>query len=252
MPVLIALTAVIQAFFLYHVLRTGRALSWAFVILGLPVVGCLAYYFAAVFPRSREYAAARMAVRELTRAFNPSTELTRRLVALRMCPSVANKIAAAEEFMRCGVFYEAIGLYRDARSGPHADDPSLLLGLTRAHVNNETFVEAQTALDELKALDARYRPEEARLLYARTLEGLGDAKGALGEYQALQSVYVGLEAKCRYGMLLKQLGHRIQADRVFREMLEHARRFRINLDTERPWIDAARRHLLQTGVSHSA
>jgi hypothetical protein len=248
MPILIALTAVIQAFFIYHVFRTGRALSWALVILGLPVIGCLAYYLAAVFPRSREYAAARVAVSELARALNPSTELTRRLVALRMCPSVANKIAAAEEFMRCGVFREAIGLYRDARSGPHADDPSLLLGLARAHVNNETYVEAQAALQELRRLDARYRPEEARLLYARTLEGLGDAHGALAEYRELENIYVGLEAKCRYGMLLKQLGHRVQANRVFREMLEHARRFRINLETERPWIDAARRHLVHAGA----
>jgi hypothetical protein len=234
MPVLIALTAVIQAFFIYHVLRTGRSVWWAFVVLALPVVGCLVYYLAVVFPRSREYRAAVIAVRELTRAFNPSAELTRRLVELKLCPSVANKIATAEEFMRCGVFYEAIGLYQSARTGPHADDPSLLLGLARAHVNNETYREAQSALDQLKELDARYRPDEARK--------------ALAEYQTLAGVYVGLEAKCRYGMLLKQLGMRAQATRVFHEMLEHARRFRINLDSERPWIDAARRHLVQAGA----
>jgi hypothetical protein len=248
MPVLIALTAVIQAFFIYHVLRTGRSVWWAFVVLALPVVGCLVYYLAVVFPRSREYRAAVIAVRELTRAFNPSAELTRRLVELKLCPSVANKIATAEEFMRCGVFYEAIGLYQSARTGPHADDPSLLLGLARAHVNNETYREAQSALDQLKELDARYRPDEARLLFARTLEGLGESRKALAEYQTLAGVYVGLEAKCRYGMLLKQLGMRAQATRVFHEMLEHARRFRINLDSERPWIDAARRHLVQAGA----
>jgi hypothetical protein len=252
MPVLIALTAVIQAFFIYHVLRTGRSLSWAFVILGLPVIGCLAYYFAAVFPRSREYAAARLAVRELARAFNPSTELTRRLVALRLCPSVANRIAAAEEFMRCGLFHEAVALYREARTGPHVDDPSLLLGLARAHVNDQTYPEAHATLEELKRLDSRYRPEEARLLYARALEGLGAAREALAEYAALERVYVGLEARCRYGMLLKQLGLRAQANRVFQEMLEYARRFRVNLDTERPWLDAARRQLVQAGALPTA
>jgi hypothetical protein len=248
MPVLIALTAVIQAFCIYHVLRTGRSYSWAFCILVLPVIGCLAYYALEVFPRSREYRTARRAAAEIARALNPGSELTRQLAALRMCPSVSNKIAAAEVLMRCGVFHEAVVLYRSALSGPHADDPSLLLGLARAHVNNETYVEAQAALQELRRLDARYRPEEARLLYARTLEGLGDAHGALAEYRELENIYVGLEAKCRYGMLLKQLGHRVQANRVFREMLEHARRFRINLETERPWIDAARRHLVHAGA----
>jgi hypothetical protein len=252
MPVLIALTAVIQAFFIYHVLRTGRSRSWAFVILGLPLIGCLAYYLVAVFPRSREYGAARLAVQELARAFNPSTELTRRLVALRLCPSVANRIAAAEEFMHCGLFHEAVALYRDARTGPHVDDPSLLLGLARAHVNDQTYPEAQAALEELKRLDPRYRPEEARLLYARTLEGLGAAHEALAAYEVLERVYVGLEARCRYGMLLKQLGRPAQAHRVFQDMLEHARRFRVNLDTERPWLDAARRQLVQAGALPTA
>jgi hypothetical protein len=243
MPVLIALTAVIQAFFIYHVYRSGRPYWWAFIILSFPVIGCVAYYMLEIFPGSREHRSARRAALEIARAFNPSVELQRRLEELATCPSVANRIAAAEEFMRCGIFNEAVRLYAEAIDGPHADDPSLLLGLARAHVNNGTLREAQEALGRLKALDSRYRPEEARLLFARTLEGLGDNQQALAEYENLVPVYVGLEARCRYAMLLKQLGFTTQATHVFQEVLEYARRFRINLDTERPWIDAARRHV---------
>jgi hypothetical protein len=243
MPVLIALTAVIQAFFIYDVYRNRRPYWWALVILSFPVVGCVAYYAFEVFPGSREHRSARRAAIQLARAFNPSAELKRRLEALATCPSVANRIAAADEFMCCGIFHEAVRLYREALTGPHSDDPNLLLGLARAHVNNGTYLEAQNVLASLKALDARYRPEEARLLYARTLQGLGDSRQALAEYEELVPVYVGLEARCRYGMLLKQLGFASQANHVFQEMLEYARRFRINLDTERPWIDAARRHV---------
>jgi len=93
------------------------------------------------------------------------------------------------------------------------------------------------------AVEPSDRPDEARLLYARALEGLGECQQALAEYESLVTVYVGLEARCRYGMLLKQLGFTTQATHVFQEVLEYARRFRINLDTERPWIDAARRHV---------
>jgi len=245
MPMLIALTAVIQAFFVYHVYRSGRPYWWALIILSFPVIGCVAYYLLEVFPGSREHRSARRAAAELARAFNPSSELKRRLEALAVCPSVANRIAAAEEFMRCGVFNEAVRLYEETLTGPHADDPNLLLGLARAHVNNGTHRAAQEVLDNLKAVDSRYRPEEARLLYARTLEGIGNVDQALAEYEELTPVYVGLEAKCRYGMLLKQLGFTVQANHVFREVLEHARRFRLNLDSERPWIDAARRHLVE-------
>jgi hypothetical protein len=243
MPALIALTAVIQAFFLYHVYRNGRPYWWAVIILSLPVIGCAAYYAVEVFPGSREHRSARRAARQLARAFNPSAQLKHRLEALATCPSVSNRIAAADEFMRCGIFNEAVRLYQEALTGPHADDPSLMLGLARAHVNNGTFHDAQVVLDRLKSLDARYRPEEARLLHARTLEGMGETERALAEYADLIPVYVGLEARCRYGMLLKQLGFARQANCVFQDTLEYARRFRINLETERPWLDAARRHV---------
>jgi hypothetical protein len=198
-----------------------------------------------VFPGSREHRSARRAANQVARAFNPTGGLKARLEALAVCPSVANKIAAADEFMRCGVFGEAVRLYRDALTGPHADDPNLLLGLARAHVNDGTLVEAQEALARLRQLDARYRPEEARLLMARTHEGLGETEQALAEYEEVAQVYIGLEAKCRYGMLLKQLGFAVQANSVFKEMLEHAKRFKVNLDTERPWIDTARRNLME-------
>jgi hypothetical protein len=245
MPVLIALTAVIQAFFVFHVYRTGRPYWWALIILSFPVIGCVAYYALEVFPGSREHRTARRAASQVARAFNPTGELKRRLEALAVCSSVSNKIAAADEFMRCGVFGEAVRLYHGALTGPHADDPNLLLGLARAHVNDGTLVEAQQVLVRLREVDARYRPEEARLLLARTHEGLGQTEQALAEYEEVAQVYIGLEAKCRYGMLLKQLGFAVQANSVFKEMLEHAKRFKLNPDTERPWIDAARRHLME-------
>jgi hypothetical protein len=244
MPVLLALTAVIQALFVYHVYRSGRPYWWAMVILSFPLVGCLIYYAFEIFPHSREHRTARRTAAQVARAFNPSGELKRRLEALAVCPSVSNRIAAADEFMRCGVFAEAVNLYREALTGPHADDPSLLLGLARAHVNNATYDEARDVLEQLRKTDDRYRPEEAQLLYARTLEGLGETDLALEHYEALAPIYVGLEAKCRYAMLLKQLGFSVQANCVFKDMLEHARRFRLNMDSERPWIDAARRHMM--------
>ena len=245
MPVLIALTAVIQAFFIYHVYRSGRPYWWALIILSFPVAGCVAYYVLEVFPGSREHRSARRAAGEFARALNPSGELKRRLADLAICPSVSNRIAAAEESMRCGLFGEAVRLYEESISGPHSDDPNLLLGLARAHVNNATYGEAREVLSRLKGVDSRYRPEEARLLFARTLEGMGNTQAALTEYEELTPVYVGLEARCRYGMLLKRLGFATQANHIFKEVLDHARRFRLNLDTEQPWIDAARRHLVE-------
>jgi hypothetical protein len=240
MPAVIALLAVIQAFFVLHVVRTGRSFWWAFIITATPVVGCVVYYVVVMFPRSRERMTAQIAT-----AFVPHAELRRRLAQLQLCPSVANKVSAAEELMRCGMYYRAVCLYEDALRGIYATDPQLLMGLARAHVNNQTYEQAREVLQRLVRIDARYRPDEVRLLNARALEGLGRLDEAAQEYRDVCEFYVGLEAKCRYGLLLKQLRRMDEANQIFGEMLAYARRFNLRVESEQVWIDTARRSMAQ-------
>src|SRR5262249_49404716 len=148
-----------------------------------------------MLPRSRGFRRAQRMSAQMATALVPHTELRRRLAELQLCPSVSNKVAAAEELMRCGMYYRAVCLYEDALRGIYANDPQLLLGLARAHVNNQTYEQSREVLERLQRIDARYRPEEARLLDARALEGLRRFEQALAEYRQLCEVYVGLEAK---------------------------------------------------------
>jgi hypothetical protein len=243
MPILIALSVLVQAFFIFHVFRTGRPYWWAFIILSAPVLGSVVYYFVEVFPGSREQRSADRFARDLARSFNPTKELNRRLEALEISPSAANKVAAAEEYARCGGYDKAAELYESALEGVHAADPDLLFGLAGAHVGLGTFREALRTLDRLETASPGFRSNEALLLRARAHEGVGENDAALAIYERLVPVYVGLEARYRQGALLARLGHETQAQSVLRELLDHARRHNIALDTERHWIDAAQRAL---------
>lgn len=244
MPVVIALTVLIQAFFIIHVFRTGRPYWWAFIILSAPVLGCVVYYFVEVFPGSREHRSADRFARDLARSFNPTKELNRRLEALETSPTAANKVAAAEEYMQCGGFDRAAELYESALEGVHASDPDLLLGLAGAQLELGTYREALRTLDRLEAADPTFHRNDASLLRARAHEGLGENDAALGIYENLVPVFVGLEARYRQGALLARLGHETQARHVFNELVDHSRRHRIALDSERRWIDAAMRALV--------
>jgi hypothetical protein len=175
----------------------------------------------------------------------PNSELQRRLTEVERCPSVNNRIAAAEGLMRCGMYYRAVGMYESALHGIYSFDQQLMLGLARAHVNNQTFDQATEVLDRLHRIDPGFRPEDARLLNARALEGLGRHHDALREYEELTHVFVGLEAKCRYGLLLKRLGFKKQANNVFNDVLVYALRFNIRVDAEQVWIDTAKRSLIE-------
>jgi hypothetical protein len=245
MPLFIVLIAVIQACFVLHVFRTGRSYWWAVLITATPVVGCAVYYFMEMFPRTQEFRTARRFSSQFAHSLVPQADLRRHLLQAQECPSVSNKVAAADALMRSGMYHRAIGFYEDALRGIYATDPQLLMGLAVAHVNNQTCEQAREVLERLTRIDARFRPDEVRLLNARALEGLGRVEEALHEYAELSSVYVGLEAKCRYGLLLKNLGYVTQANEVFSDVLVYARRFNLRLPTEQAWVETARRNIVE-------
>jgi hypothetical protein len=240
---LIILTVIIQACFIFHVFKTGRPYWWAYVILGFPIAGCIIYYFIEVFPNSREHRAANRATREIGRALNPDKDLRRCMEAVEIAPTVQNRVALAEELLRHERAQEAIQLYRDARSGPHANDPQLAFGLAHAYVAHNQLADARALLDELGEKHAAFRTDAVALLRARVLEAMDENEAALAEYERLVQSYVGLEAKVRYGQLLNKLGHAAHAQSVLQEVIVHAKRFRIAHQEERAWVEVARREL---------
>lgn len=241
MPAIIAITVIIQGFFIFHVFRTGRPYWWAFIILSFPVLGSVVYYFVEVFPNSREHRDARRVGRNLVRALNPDGEMKRRIEEMEICGSVDNRAALAEECLTRGFSHDAIRLYRSCLTGVHANDPALIFGLAKACVENGAHEEALKQIQQLSEQHPNHKPNDVRLLKARALEVKGDTFAALTEYENLIPVFSGLEARGRYGLLLHEAGHTKQAQDVFSELLAYAKRFNITLESEQEWIRVARR-----------
>lgn len=246
MPILILITVIIQGFFIYHVMRTGRPYWWAFIILSFPVIGCLAYYFIEVFPNSPEHRSARRVSRNLARTLKPDAEMKRRIEEAEICGSIDNKSALAEECLAAGLSHDAVRLFQSCVAGPHANDPVLIYGLARAYFENGADELALQQIQLLQSAHPNYKPSEIRLLKARTLEESGDNLGALAEYEDIVPTYVGLEAKCRYALLLKKTGHLKQANGLFSDILAHAKRFNVNMESERAWVALAQQNLSST------
>lgn len=244
MPIAIAaITVLLQAIFIIHVFRTNRPIYWAFIILSAPIIGFIAYYLIEVMPGSREHRNASRAVQRVIKSFNPTAELQRRLADLDVNPSAQTKIAAADEYVRCGGLEQAIELYESALSGVHANDADLIYKLAHTHVENGTLQSAEPLLQKLRTDHAKYRSAEVAVLTARVLEAKGDQAGAAALYEAALPKYVGLEAQYRYGRLLRNMGQETQARTVFQELIAHAQRHNVSLDSEEQWLRAAQREL---------
>lgn len=171
MPTLAAIAVAIQFCFAIHVIRQGRSYWWILLIMAIPLLGCLVYYFIEVLPHSRAYLEAQPDDGELTAAIDPDVELKRRIAELAACASVERRMALAEEYARRQMHGEAEKLYASCLTGVFQADAAILFRFARAAANNCNWSKASEAVARLRQAAPRMWPHEVASLEARILAG---------------------------------------------------------------------------------
>jgi hypothetical protein len=194
MPALAALVFGLQLLCLAHVMRTGRRCQWLFIILALPLVGCLAYLFLEILPDLQHSRAARQAVRDIGAVIDPERDLREMTQRLTEADTVENRAALAEECSRRGRPADAKRLFESCLAGVHATDHALMLGLARAQFALEDHAGACATLERLRAAHPDLNCPDGHLLYGRSKEQQGEVERALIEYAALAEYHPGEEA----------------------------------------------------------
>ena len=86
--------------------------------------------------------------------------------------------------------------------------------------------------------------QKGHLLFARTLETLGEDENALREFEEVAKYYPGEEASCRHALLLKKMGRIQEANEEFNKIILRSRmRGRRNTSKERHWIRTAQENI---------
>ncbi len=241
MPILFIATVLFQLALAIHVAKTGRQLYWIMIIVMLPWIGGVAYLVAEVLPGLRNDPTARRALRTFGEKFNPEKNRRRIEAELQVADTLENRKRLAEECMKLGDFDSAAFLYQRCLTGVYANEANFMLGLASAQAELGQFAECRQTLEKLIAANPNYRSADGHLLYARSLEQVGETAKALEEYAVLETAFPGEEARCRYALLLMRDGQASDARRVFQAMLDREKiapsYYR---KKEREWLDQAR------------
>lgn len=244
MPVLGLLILGAQVLCVAHVVRTGRPFSWIYLIVFAPLVGTIVYLAVELLPGLYRGPTARQLASRVTGVLDPGRGVREAQRRLELSPTVQNKTALAQEYLAAGQPREAVVLYREALTGIHATDPSLMLGLARALFAFGDTAEVLVTLDRLREANPDYTSPEGHLLYARSLEMEGRTAEALYEYSALITYYPGQEARCRYALLLQMTGRVAEARNLFEEIrkaIDYGPRHQYQ--EQREWYELAKRQL---------
>jgi hypothetical protein len=234
----------VQIGFAVHAIRRGYSLFWVFLIVFVPLIGCLLYIIMVLLPEALQSRTAYQGARAIRKALDPGKELRELRQALEISDTVGNRAALAAAYLRQGMTDEAIRLYESSLTGMYRTDPELLSGLAAAYVQAQRYDRAKETLEALYAANPDYDNPDVRLLKARTLAELGDTDQALAAYAGLMQTASGAEVKCRYALLLKKVGRTAEAEALFREILKDATLGnRRSAELNREWVETAKREL---------
>lgn len=213
---------VIQVALVVHILKTGRNVSWVFIVLFFPLIGSIAYFIVELWPELTHSPTAHSARRKLAGVVNPNKDLQDASRNLAVADTVQNAMALAEECLEKQRYGEARQLYERCLRGVHADDPVALFGLARSQYGLGDFAGVVKTLDLLKERNPDHRSPDGHLLYAKALEQLGSTDAAIHEYDVLTTYYAGPEPACRLGAILKARGKADEARALFQRVVNES------------------------------
>ena len=239
---LAVLSIIVQLALVVHVIKTGRNTIWVFIVVFLPLIGCLAYFIVELLPELTNTRGARNARRSLAKTVDPDKALREASEQYALARTAQNAMTLAREHLQRDNFSAAKELYERSLSGVHSDDPDLLLGLAAAHFGLAEYAATLSCLDTLKKKNPGKTGQDGHLLYARALEALGRNDDAVHEYEALVGYCSGPEPSCRLGTLLKAQGRADEARAVFESVLARSKTAGNHYNTlYRDWIALAQR-----------
>lgn len=241
MPLLV-LSIIVQVALVVHIIKTGRNVTWVFIVLFFPLIGTIAYFILELLPELRGSRAAQSAQRSIAHAVDPDKALREATEQYELARTAQNALALAEQHLARGNFADAKALFERSLAGVHSDDPDLLLGLARARFGLDDFAGTLAALDDFKRVHPDKTSQDGHLLYARALEGLGRVDEAIDEYRALAAYCAGPEPSCRLAMLLKAQGRGDEARALFEGVVARSKTAGKHYNTlYREWVAQARR-----------
>ena len=242
MPAIVVACVLLNVALVVHAVRRRRRDGWLLLMLILPGAGALLYLmmimWSGLVGRMRNPAKAVPAPGDAER------ELHQRRATLALSDNLLNRLALALTCLKHGRYDEAAGQFENLDAGECHNDPLILLGLARSRFGLEQYQAAKQSLDRLIAANPDFRSEAGHLLYARSLEALGEVHDALHEYEVLTSYSRAPEAHCRHALLLTSLGRSREARALYQALLRAMRRApRHYARLHHQWINLAEREM---------
>jgi len=200
-----------------HCIRRGNQNRWLWIIIFLPMVGCLIYIFSEIRPGRN----IRTPQIDIVAVVNPGVKVKKLEETLRFSDTFDNKIKLADAYLAAGDTNQAVELYEKSLTGAFAENEHGLAQLAAAYFGQERYNDVINTLKKIQKTQS-FQNSRAHILFAKALEQAGNTEQAETEFKMMKGRYSNFEQRYEYVLFLERADRIEEAVALLEQMLEEA------------------------------
>ncbi len=211
------LIIVFQAVCVIHALRNGLLQKWIWLIVFLPLIGSIAYFFTEIIQKRH----VNKVQNNVGQLINPGGRIRDLEKKFRFSDTFTNRIVLADAYLNKQLFEEAIELYESGLTGVFEDNEHVVIQLMKAYFSVGRYEDVVKLAEKIKN-NAHFSSTTGSLVYAQALEKIGNIEAAEKQFSAMNHRFSNYEARYLFGEFLKRNNRMEQAQKQFQQIVDEA------------------------------
>ena len=229
----------LQIFCAIHSIRRGPTSRWIWIIIFIPVIGCLIYIYSEILS-NRSFRGPNI---DMGAVINPGGKIKKLEEELSFTDTFTNRMKLADAYLAGGQNEKAAELYKASLTGAFAENEHALAQLMIAYFELQRYDEVIPIGKKLYKLP-QFARSKAHIAYALSLESLGRLEEAETEFKAMKGRYSYFEQRYQYGLFLVRNNRDKDAWVIFTEMLNEEQHLgQVEKRSNRKWFALAKNEL---------
>ncbi len=204
----------LQIICVVHCLRKGTQTMWIWLIIFLPLIGCIAYIIMEVITRS----GVQQMQAGMGNVLHPSGKIKKLEKQLQFSDTFNNRIMLADAYLSVGDTDKAIQIYETSLTGAFKENEHVLLQLITAYfkvLRYEDVIEISKKMYN----NPLFLRSHNHVLYAMALAKKGNDDQAEKEFGMMKGKYSFFDARYQYGIFLMHKSRLKEAQKIFTDIV---------------------------------
>ncbi|MFD0862599.1 tetratricopeptide repeat protein [Sungkyunkwania multivorans] len=228
-----------QAFCVYHCYKNRNDRVWYFLIIFLPLIGCVVYLFTQVYSKK----GVEKVQEKLTETINPSKKVLDLEKKVQFADTFENRVALGDAYLSSEMYEKAATTYLSVLKGTFENDFYVVEQLISAYYLQEKDQEVIQMASRVKE-HKEFRKSNAQFLYGLSLARVGNLDEAFEALEGLNVRYSNYEERVALAMLYEEHGRNDEAKEIYQEIVSESENMqRPGYRTNKKWIEKAKEQL---------